>query len=86
MHPGPSGHQLLAREMATQLRKRGWNLGLPQFQSTHQPPRAQKILWLIRNGAPWFAKRSIDLLPVALFLMAVEFLRVAREFVIQIQH
>ena len=86
MHPGPSGHQLLAREMATQLRKRGWNLGLPQFQSAHQPPRSQKILWLIRNGAPWFAKRSVDLLPVALFLMAVEFLRVAREFVIQIQH
>jgi len=29
---------------------------------------------MLRNGTPWFLKRSVDLLPAALFLMAVEFI------------
>lgn len=83
MHPGPQGHQLLAREMAAQLRQRGWNLALPQLQPPTPSPRAQKILWLLRNGTPWFLKRSVDLLPVALILMFLESIRVVREFVTQ---
>jgi len=85
MHPGPSGHQLLAREMANELRRRGWNLGLPQLQAGHQPPRKKQILWLLRNGIPWFFKRSFDLLPVAVILMLIELMKVTREAVIQMQ-
>lgn len=83
MHPGPHGHQLLAREMATQLRMRGWNIGLPHFRAPHLAPRSERIAWLIRNGLPWFLKRSVDLLPVALILMSLEFLRIMRDFIIQ---
>lgn len=83
MHPGPFGHQLLAREMATQLRRRGWNLGLPIHQTPHISPRSEKIKWLLRNGCPWFLKRSVDLLPVAVLLMTLELLRVIRELAFQ---
>lgn len=83
MHPGPFGHQLLAREMATQLRVRGWDISLPQVTERESADRRTRILWLIRNGLPWFLKRSVDLLPVALILMIVEFLRVCKEFVTQ---
>jgi hypothetical protein len=30
---------------------------------------------MLRNGTPWFFKRSFDLLPAILFLMASELLR-----------
>ena len=83
MHPARPGHQLLAREMAEQLRRRGWNLGLPGFVPADKASQSKEILWLIRNGLPWFLKRSVDLLPVAVLLMAIEFLRVLREFVLQ---
>lgn len=85
MHPGPRGHQLLAREMAVQLRQRGWNLGLPSEKPGYISPRREKIVWLLRNGAPWFLKRSVDLLPVAIILMLLELLRIIREFVTQTQ-
>ena len=83
MHPGPSGHQLLAREMASELRQRGWNIGLPTAIQTEMTPLAGRIIWLVRNGLPWFLKRSVDLLPVALILMALELLRVLRDLIIQ---
>jgi lysophospholipase L1-like esterase len=85
MHPGPRGHQLLAREMALQLRQRGWNLSLPSEKAGYIAPRREKVIWLVRNGAPWFLKRSIDLLPVAIILMFLESLRIIREFVTQTQ-
>ncbi len=81
MHPGPYGHQLLAREMAMQLRQRGWNISLPLVKEENGVRQATRILWLIRNGLPWFLKRSIDLLPVAIILMFLEFIRVCKEFV-----
>ena len=83
MHPGPFGHRLLAREMAKQLRQRGWNMNLPQSQPSHFTPRAERIAWLIKNGLPWFLKRSVDLLPVALILMTLELGKVLRESIFQ---
>jgi len=79
MHPGPNGHQLLAREMAQQLRKRGWALGLPVFTPYIREKSAAQWKWLILKGAPWFLKRSVDLLPAALILMAIELVRVCVE-------
>lgn len=79
MHPGPNGHQLLAREMAEQLRRRGWALSLPVFTPYVREKSAAQIKWLIVKGAPWFLKRSVDLLPAALILMAIESVRVVAE-------
>ena len=73
MHPGPQGHFMLARNIADQLRKRGWAISMPyQLTITHRS-RSAKITWLLRNGTPWFFKRSFDLLPAAMILMIFEF-------------
>ena len=73
MHPGPVGHYMLARNIADQLRKRGWAISMPyQLTLTHRS-RSEKITWLLRNGTPWFFKRSFDLLPAAMILMIFEF-------------
>lgn len=81
MHPGPKGHQMLAREMAYQLQERGWSVDLPEAQTSDIHSRAAKIWWLLCKGTPWFLKRSVDLLPVALILMFVEALRVLIEVI-----
>jgi lysophospholipase L1-like esterase len=81
MHPGPRGHQLLAREMASELRSRGWRVDLPESDSGDPHSRAAKIWWLICKGTPWFLKRSVDLLPVAIILMAIEAIRVIIEVI-----
>jgi hypothetical protein len=31
---------------------------------------------MLRNGTPWFFKRSFDLFPAALFLMSIEFFKI----------
>ena len=81
MHPGPHGHQILAREMAEKLRRRGWSLRLPIVEDRKRESSRKQLKWLIANGVPWFAKRSFDLLPAALILMAIEFLRVIYEII-----
>ena len=79
MHPGPQGHFMLARNIADQLRKRGWAISLPyQLTITHRS-RSEKITWLLRNGTPWFFKRSFDLLPAAMILMIFEFCKTILE-------
>jgi hypothetical protein len=79
MHPGPQGHFMLARNIADQLRKRGWAISMPyQLTITHRS-RSEKITWLLRNGPPWFFKRSFDLLPAAMILMIFEFCKTILE-------
>jgi len=79
MHPGPQGHFMLARNIADQLRKRGWAISMPyQLTITHRS-RSEKITWLLRNGTPWFFKRSFDLLPAAMILMTFEFCKTILE-------
>lgn len=79
MHPGPAGHFLLARSVAEQLRRRGWAISLPHTLNIVQKSKAEKIKWLLRNGTPWFLKRSVDLLPAALILMIYELFRLILE-------
>jgi len=81
MHPGPRGHKLLAREMASELQARGWKIDMPAPEAADIHSRAAKIWWLICKGVPWFLKRSVDLLPVALILMAIEAIRVLIEVI-----
>ena len=81
MHPGPQGHFMLARNIADQLRKRGWAISMPyQLTLTHRS-RSEKITWLLRNGTPWFFKRSFDLLPAAMILMIFEFCKSILEMI-----
>ena len=79
MHPGPKGHFLLARQVAHQLRQRGWAIALPNTLTMVQKSRAESIRWLLRNGTPWFLKRSVDLLPAALILMIFESIKIITE-------
>jgi lysophospholipase L1-like esterase len=79
MHPGPTGHFMLARNIAELLRRRGWAIALPYQLSINSRSRSEKIIWLLRNGTPWFLKRSFDLLPAALLLMVFEIFKVVME-------
>jgi len=79
MHPGPAGHFMLVRSVAEQLRRRGWAVSLPHKLNVIQKSKGEKIKWLLRNGTPWFLKRSVDLLPAAVLLMAYELIKVMIE-------
>jgi len=79
MHPGPAGHFMLARSVAEQLRRRGWAVSLPHKLDFVQKSKSEKIKWLLRNGTPWFLKRSVDLLPAAVLLMVYELIKVIIE-------
>lgn len=79
MHPGPRGHFLLARQIAHQLRQRGWAIAMPYQLSVKQKSKSESVKWMIRNGTPWFLKRSVDLLPAALILMILESLKIVAE-------
>jgi hypothetical protein len=70
-----------SREMVAALTERGWDLALPEVNARDIHSRKTKILWLIKHGTPWFMKRSVDLLPAALILMAWELCKVIRESV-----
>ena len=82
MHPGPAGHFLLARYIAEKLKQRGWAIDLPAVLNIRQVSKKDKIIWLLRNGTPWFLKRSVDLFPIALILVLVETIKSVKEFVL----
>jgi len=81
MHPGPAGHFLLARYIAEKLKQRGWAINLPAVLKVREVSKKEKIIWLLRNGTPWFLKRSVDLLPAALILMLIESIKVVKELI-----
>lgn len=64
MHPGPHGHRALARMVIGELDAARFPLrqSVP-IVPTARPGATRQAAWLIRNGVPWFAKRSRDLLP-----------------------
>jgi hypothetical protein len=65
--------------MATHFRelllKRNWQIAPIKIDTVETASRATSIKWMLRNGTPWFLKRSVDLLPAALFLMAAEIIK-----------
>jgi hypothetical protein len=73
MHPSKLGHQRLAAEFRDLLVKSGWSLDQVEIEKVEKRNRKESLMWLLRNGTPWFLKRSVDLLPAALILMAIEF-------------
>lgn len=73
MHPSALGHQ----HIADSVRR---HLSLPRRSSRKIPTTINvskkfEMYWLITNGAKWFAKRSIDLVPALIWLMISENLR-----------
>jgi lysophospholipase L1-like esterase len=78
MHPSALGHQHIA-----DLVRR--NLSLPRRSSKKisidsGKSKRHELYWLLTNGAKWFAKRSLDLVPALIWLMVSEnLLRHARK-------
>lgn len=71
MHPSKKGHQYLAKSFRKILLDK-----LPvspvRISPVHVKTRKESISWMLLNGTPWFFKRSFDLLPAVLFLIAKE--------------
>jgi lysophospholipase L1-like esterase len=64
IHPGPAGHRRLAGAAADVLALRGFTRHRPVPPVLLEPPgRVAELGWLVRNGVPWAAKRSVDLAP-----------------------
>ena len=78
MHPSKLGHQFIAENFSILLRKRGFEIGRIQYSSSNNRSRRDSIIWMLKNGTPWFLKRSLDLLPALAFLSITELIHIAR--------
>lgn len=78
MHPSKIGHQFIADNYSHLLRIRGFEVDSVKFSLTNNRSRRDSIMWMVKNGTPWFLKRSLDLLPAILFLSIVELIHIAR--------
>ena len=78
MHPSKLGHQFIADNFAHLLRMRGFEIGHVQFSVSNNRSRKDSIIWMLKNGTPWFLKRSLDLLPAILLLSITELIHIAR--------
>jgi len=68
MHPSPNGHQAIASHVRAELsllRKSKESLPTEIGNSKHF-----EAYWLMTNGLKWFLKRSIDLIPGLIWLIA----------------
>lgn len=75
MHPSAHGHLTLAKNFRDLLESRGWGVAALELPPISSATKHERIFWMLRNGTPWFVKRSFDLLPAALILMIIEALR-----------
>ena len=76
MHPSAIGHQLIADLVRRKL-------ALPRRSEKKLPTSINvskkfELYWLITNGAKWFAKRSVDLVPALIWLMVSENIRASK--------
>lgn len=78
MHPSKIGHQFIADNFARLLRSRGFEIGKVKLSASNNRSRKDSIIWMLKNGTPWFLKRSLDLLPSLLFLSITELIHIAR--------
>ena len=79
MHPSKLGHQFIAQQFAVLLRERGFFIGEVQIDPINNRSRRDSILWILRNGAPWFLKRSVDLFPGLIWLSGAELIYIFRQ-------
>jgi lysophospholipase L1-like esterase len=76
MHPSKYGHQLIATHFREILLRRNWQIDPITIEATPITSKKSSVLWMLRNGTPWFFKRSFDLFPAALLLMSIEFFKI----------
>ncbi|QLL25325.1 SGNH/GDSL hydrolase family protein [Actinobacteria bacterium IMCC26103] len=79
MHPSKFGHQFIAEQFAVLLRERGYFVGAVPIDPVNNRSRKDSILWMLRNGTPWFLKRSVDLLPGLIWLSGAEIIYILRK-------
>jgi lysophospholipase L1-like esterase len=76
MHPSAIGHQLIAdlvrRKLALPRRS------AKKLSTSINMSKKFELYWLVTNGAKWFAKRSVDLVPALIWLMVSEQLRLLK--------
>ena len=78
MHPSRLGHQFVADNFAHLLRVRGFEIDTVAVGVKNNRSRRDSIIWMLKNGTPWFLKRSVDLLPALLFLSITELIYIFR--------
>lgn len=78
MHPSKLGHQFIADNYAHLLRERGFEIDTVEISKKNNRSRRDSIIWMLKNGTPWFLKRSVDLLPALLILSIGELIYIAR--------
>ena len=83
MHPSKIGHQGIAAEFRNLLLEFGFQIQDIEIDKKIVRSKKNSIIWMLRNGTPWFLKRSVDLLPAALLLMIIEG---ARSFISRKSH
>jgi lysophospholipase L1-like esterase len=79
MHPSKLGHQFIAAQYANLLTDRGYEIGEVQIDPINNRSRKDSIKWMLKNGTPWFLKRSVDLLPGLVLLSAAEIVFIIRQ-------
>lgn len=79
MHPSKLGHQFIAAQYAKLLCARGFDVGEVQIDPLNNRSRKDSIKWMLKNGTPWFLKRSVDLLPGLLWLSGAEIAYIVRQ-------
>ena len=72
MHPSKFGHQIMATHFREILLRRNWKIDPIAIEETPATSKKASFAWMLRNGSPWFFKRSFDLFPAAIFLMSIE--------------
>lgn len=75
MHPSKYGHQILAQHFREILVNKNFKIAPIDIDEVREISKAQSVKWMIRNGTPWFLKRSVDLFPAAMILMVAEAFR-----------
>ena len=83
MHPSKIGHQGIAAEFRNLLLEFGFHIQDIEIDNQIIRSKKNSIIWMLRNGTPWFLKRSVDLWPAALLLMIIEG---ARSFISRKSH
>jgi lysophospholipase L1-like esterase len=76
MHPSKYGHQIMATHFREILLRRNWKIDPIAIEETPVTSKKASIMWMLRNGTPWFFKRSFDLFPAAIFLMSIEIFKI----------
>ncbi|WP_061962427.1 SGNH/GDSL hydrolase family protein [Demequina flava] len=71
IHPSPIGHRALATEAIRMLHDTWSPVALVPAAPT-PPTRSAQAWWLMRHGTPWALKRSKDLLPALVAVVAAE--------------